>query len=224
MAKLPRPRTAFVLLLLPPVLVVGLMARAVRARVTEFEPSKANLVEAPSAWVPFAANVTITKPGSSPVVGRYYRSSNGSNRLQTGPSESDVRVIHISNNVEGLGYLYNRDGWISWKLERVPLQPTHFFRNHEWSDYPFKLALKNGESGSLTSTEGFKAHLVVGQGISKLRVPELNLFAVVRQRIDGRHESYTKVEMAEPDDALFSPPVGAHVTFKGQMSLTKVPQ
>jgi hypothetical protein len=224
MANGTRPRTAVVLLLLPPILVVGLMARAVRARVLESRPFEMNLVEAPNAWVPFTARVTITKPGSPQVVGRYYRSSNGSNRLETGPSDSDVRVVHITNNTDGLGYLYNRNGWVSWKLERIGLQPTQFVRNLEWSDYPHKLALKRGESGSLTASEGFKAYLVVGRGISKLRVPELNLFAVVRQRIDGRHESYTNIELAEPDDVMFSPPAGTHVTFKGQMKLTHGPQ
>ena len=149
------------------------------------------------------------------------RASTGSNRMDTGPSQTDIRVIFITNTVEGLGYLYNRDGSICWRLERVELQPTRFYRNLEWSDYRFKLALKRGESGSLTATEGFSAYLVVGRGISKLRVPELNLFAVVRQRIDGRHESYTNVELTEPDDELFKPPAGAQVVFKGQMSLTK---
>lgn len=151
-----------------------------------------------------------------------YRSSNGSNRLQTGPPDSDVRVIYIANTAEGLGYLYNRGGWVSWRLQRVEIEPVRVFRHPQWSDYPFKLAIKRRESGSLTATQGLRAYLVASRGISKLRVPELNLFAVVRQRIDGRHESYTHVEPGEPDAELFKPPGEAQVNFKGQMSQTTV--
>jgi hypothetical protein len=59
------------------------------------------------------------------------------------------------------------------------------------------------------------AYVVTRDGVTTLKVPDLNLFDVARQRIDGRREVYTNIEVGEPDAVLFRPPSDAVVNSKG---------
>lgn len=57
------------------------------------------------------------------------------------------------------------------------------------------------------------AYVVTAQdGTRRLKVPELNLFDVVIDRVDGRHEQYTNIQFGEPEHGLFEPPPGASVS------------
>lgn len=67
-----------------------------------------------------------SRPGvrasTTSIDGRYELYSN----IEVGapdPTEADVRVIPIANMSEGMGYLYNREGWISWPLPSRQLGP-----------------------------------------------------------------------------------------------------
>jgi hypothetical protein len=79
--------------------------------------------------------------------------------------------------------------------------------------YPFKLAVHAGQDNSLRSDTGFTAYTFVdSRGNTRLVVPDLNWFAVVRQNLEtGRREVYTNVTMGEPDPGLFEPDPGSSV-------------
>lgn len=197
-----------------PITAVGVLARNFGEVAALQNQAAPEYVEAPDAWIPFAANVTVTFPGRPPVVGRYFRASNGSHRIETGPSLRDVRVVFIKNVLEGVHYLRSEKGWVREPQPTVTTHtvPPRFRKGPGWSEYPYKLAIKKGESGSVTSSTGWSAYQVTSsQGVMKLRVAELNLFDVVTQRPDGRYEKYTDIQLGEPDPGLFVPPSGVVV-------------
>jgi hypothetical protein len=171
-------------------------------------------VAMPDTWVPFEASVTITAPNSPPVVGRFYRSSNGSTRLETGPSVSDIRVISIRNIVDQMIYLGSASGWTSDRLDLPfgsgPMRWKKGLPN--WTPFEYKLAIRRGESGSVSATEGFDAYRVTqSDGVMHLKVPALNLFDAVVQRPDGWYQLYSNIDLKEPAADLFAPPLGVPV-------------
>lgn len=202
------------LLLVPP--ATGMLVGAKRATAILLPEGQA-IVTAPSQWVPFTADMRVTKPDTPPVVGRVFRSSNGSRRVETGPTVDDVRVIYIMNALEAQEYIYATQS--EWSVTRVPgvtpgnyLPPTAMAARPDISEYPYRLALKRGQSGSLTAATGFQAlQLSAPDGTLKLIVPELNLFEVFKEHPNGRRETYTNIELLEPSPALFRPPVGVAV-------------
>jgi hypothetical protein len=206
-----RTRTILAMLVLP-LAVVGVYARTLAVRLPVAQSDEA--VEAPADWVAFGAKVTITHPKNPTVYGRYWRASNGSERLDTGPAPADMKVITIRSVPELTLYLFGPRGWTREPMELLnsgrPLPWKKGLPN--WQLHPYRLALAKGESGSLTASTGFSAYRVTtGQGIVTFKVAELNLFDVVRQRPDGRHEVYSEIELGEPAPALFIPPAGAVV-------------
>lgn len=77
-------------------------------------------IEQPENWVPFSAYVLVTHPDVGRAVGRYYRSSDGSFRRETGPALDDIRVIDIMNVSAGVRYFYgSRTGWGMAKPTRI---------------------------------------------------------------------------------------------------------
>jgi hypothetical protein len=141
--------------------------------------------------VPLVADFTITHPGQPTVYGKFFRSSNGSRRIESGPSAGDSRVISIENLSTLIGYIYNASS-NQWKMfslanPEAQVQPPRFRKNPTWSLHPAKLAVRVGESGSLEATEGLEAYRAVdGAGTVTFKVPQLNFFAVVSMRPDGR--------------------------------------
>ena len=214
-----RTRTTIAMLVLP-IAVLGVLARNLVARAAPAQGG--DVVDEPVDWVPFQAKVTISHPGTPSAHGRYFRKSDGSERLETGPSEADIKVIMIRNVSEGSLYLFGSEGWT-----REPFNPVNNGRPIQWRKglpnwvmHPYRLALRRGESGSLTADRGLTAYRVTtGQGVVTYKVPELNLFDVVRQRPDGRYEIYSDIELVEPSPDLFDPPVGAAVQDRGTREL-----
>jgi hypothetical protein len=202
------------LLLVPP--AIGMLVGAQRATATLF-PEGQPIPSAPSRWVAFTADLTVTKPGNPSVVGRFFRSSDGSRRMTTGPALDDIRVIYIMNALEGQEYIYTTQS--EWSVTSVPgvtpghyLPPTVMPTRPDISEYPYRLALKRGQSGSLTATSGFQAlQTSEADGTTKLTVPELNMFEVVKEHPTGRREAYTNIELVEPSPELFRPPAGVAV-------------
>jgi hypothetical protein len=197
------------------VVSIGMVALAVYGQTAGWRRVPTSLdVNAPEHWVPFEADVRITYPASVEVVGRFYRSSDGSVRLETGPSRDDVRVIFIRNVPEAVVY-----GWSggSWRKEPLVMpqfwvSPPRWRITQHWSRYPYRLAIRLGESGDIAASDGFTAYRVLGPaGITKLKVPELNMFDAVIDRPDGRHETYVNVRIGEQPDWIFKPPVSAVV-------------
>jgi hypothetical protein len=181
--------------------VVGLAAR--RGQAVTYLPQ-------PNHWVPFSADMTVTHSGTSDkiVYGRFYRSSDGSTRLETGPQPLEPLVIHIKNAKQHLMWVFRGGRWYMSPFSMGPLPPQMSTRTG-LQPYPNKLALRPGQNNSVTSNSGFEAYRsVTRNGTLALMVPELNFFPVLRQRLDGRRELYASILLQEPDPALFLPPPG----------------
>lgn len=196
-----------------PLAAVGALSSRLSAQLNRPAPE---IVEGPTEWVAFQALVRVSHPGAPVIQGRFFRSSNGSERLETGPSLDDIRVVSIKNVLQGFAYdgLPRLNKWrrVSW-TSRTGGKPPVTYRSPAWSIHPYRLALKKGQSGALDATEGFTAYSFrQGSGGVTLKVPELNFFEVVRQRPDGRYEIYSEIELVEPDWQLFELPLDAIVT------------
>ena len=128
-----------------------------------------------------------------------------------------MRVISIVNAAEGRSYTFSPGG--GWSSRPAPeVVPGQYQPNRSlprWPDiaeYPYRLAIKKGESGSLTATEGFHAYQTnAPDGTMRLTVPELNLFDVVVRLGNGQSHEYTNIELGEPPAELFQRPAGAAV-------------
>lgn len=202
------------LLLVPP--AIGMTVGALRASAL-LAPAIQQAADAPDHWVALSADVTITKPGGSPVVGRFFRASDGSRRLETGPAPNNVQVVSILNASEGQEYVYSPGtGWFVRTVAGMTpgdYRPRVLLSNRpDLSAYPYRLALRQGESGSLTAATGFRAYQQTApDGTTKLIVPELNFLEAVMRSPNGRTESYTNIVLAEPPSAVFHPPAGVVV-------------
>jgi len=214
-------RRQLLILSTPPLLVLALTIAEYRTRVQALNLQHPEIVDAPATWVAFQAELTITRPGGPTAFGKYFRSSDGSHRIQTGPSHSDVRVISILNVSERMWYDYSaRSGWTSYDYPNAVSKerPTPVRANLPgWNEYPFRLALKRGESGAVNADEGFRAYQVIDRnGTVTLKVPDLNLYSAVIQRPDGHHQALSNIDITEPSNETFRPPTNVAVTHGGQ--------
>jgi hypothetical protein len=86
-----------------------------------------------------------------------------------------------------------------------------------WTEYPYRLALKRGDSGLVNSHDGFRAYQVIDRnGVVTLKVPDLNLYSAVIQRPDGHYQALSNIDIAEPPNEVLRPPTNVVVTYKGQ--------
>lgn len=202
----------FLMALIVPVAAVTATARATLAARVRAQAPSPELIDAPDRWVPFQAEVTITHPGESIIHGRFYRSSNGSRRIESGPALDDIRIISIANLSTETGYIFNsaRKQWRSFSLTGELTEAPRFRKNPTWTLHPARLAVRVGESGALDAPVGLQAYRAVDiWGTVTFKVPELNLFSVISMRPDGRYEHYTNVDVGrEPDPQLFAPAAG----------------
>jgi hypothetical protein len=164
------------------------------------------LLAQPPDWVPFSADVEITVPNTPRVVGRFYRASDGSSRLETGPEDGSRQVISMKNIPAQTFYWFSPApgyGWTSQPLKLPPegWRPTQYRAN-------MKDLAKHGER-----IEGLELYrYVTPSGDVALNAPALNFFSVVRQSVKfGKRERYFNIRLGEPPNDLFSPPAGASV-------------
>lgn len=193
-----------------PLAVVGVVAKNMRNRL----PSDVEIIEAPRAWVPFQAKFTVSHPGQPLIHGRFYRSSIGSVRKESGPAPDDVRVIRITNLADRTVYGFHyKFGWMKAELTKAKTVPPQFIAR-ALSEFPYALAIEKGQSGSLQEKDmGLTAYEYRHAGVVALKVPALNFFDVVLQRHDGRYEAYTDIERIEPKAEVFVPPPGVKVAI-----------
>jgi hypothetical protein len=220
----PRPMRTLVRTTLRSTWIVTICAASVFSqfwmspRAAAQQVSQLEFIDQPQDWVPFSARVTMTSPDSAgpATVGLFFRGSDGSTRMATGPSWTDVRVISITNVVAQTVYIYSaRNGWVSHPMS-LPAGGYHPMRFRTTfpglKKYPNRLALEVGQDGSLTATEGFEAYRQLnGQSIFKLLVPALNMFEVVTQRPDGVLQVFSDIKIDEQPADLFEPPPGATI-------------
>jgi hypothetical protein len=209
-----RRMTAPAAMLVLPLAVIGMFARDLRATAATAQASLPQYIDSPTQWVPFEADVTITHPGGEPIFGRYFRSSNGSHRLETGPNPNEMLVVSITNIPDSLQYVFGHDKWTRQPGPGLAEfgTPPRWRKTPQWSLYGYKLAIQRGQSGSATASDGWEAYRVIsGEGVMRLKVPALNLFDALIQRPDGRYEVYKNVDLREPPAELFRPPSDAIV-------------
>lgn len=174
-------------------------------------------IPSPPQWIPFQADVLVSSPGTEEKVsGKFWRSSDGSERLET--SRSGKRLVISIHNIPGATFYYTRpDGpWYSAPM-RLPLggwhPPRRLKGNNGVNVHPFRVSAGRGQTPSVLSNEGFQVYQVVNPaGDVRLEAAELNFFALVKQSITGRREEYFNVAFSEPPAELFLPPPGVSVS------------
>src|SRR6478736_9953975 len=112
--------------LLPFSLLIGLVAVALANQSSAAPPTAPSvqhiLIEQPSEWVPFSADLRrIQETDGTVFVGRQYRSSNGSTRNETGPVDGGINSIAINNVAQTTFYRWTpQEGWTSQPMTLPP--------------------------------------------------------------------------------------------------------
>jgi hypothetical protein len=171
----------------------------------------------PDGWVPFSADVTITRPNTTQVVsGRYYRDRHGCARLETGPG-GVTAVIYIHNIPRVEYYWWNIESG-EWTVGPMKL-PSDGWRPIQrraatvgLHRYPLFVEVRRGKQYNLRAESGLTAYQYVNPTATlSLQVPEMNFFDVLKQSVEGRREAYSNVEFLELSEELFRPPEGVNV-------------
>jgi hypothetical protein len=156
------------------------------------------VLDLPTQWVPFTAKVRVFSPDMERVEGRFFRGSNGSQRLETGPPSEMARTIDIRNMAQDMHYLYksgqgsgSTSTWTSAPMEvpefggRRPLK--HFADQNGLRPYPYKLSFLKGQEPSVFADAGLDAYTYLDLGSNvHLQAPALNMFDLVNQSVTGQ--------------------------------------
>lgn len=201
-----RPRTVVVASLIVPALaVVGSVApRWATARLAGLTGQ----LQQPANWVPFSATSRFTYPSGSVARGRFYRSSDGSERLDKEaysgqPATTTIKNILTSTYYMGMGTPTCCDKWASYPMElpKEGYTPSHI-RTLDAS------AVENVDA----KWSGFEAYRLAKQNnFTRYLVPALNYFAVFTVDPTGARREFLDIRVAEQPSALFEPPAGAVV-------------
>ena len=207
------------MLVAPLLLAFGglLIARSLKAHPAYVE------IPGPRDWVPFSADVRVTFPGINGVTtGRFYRSSDGSGRLETTfeGRELEGPLVSIRNVSERMSYVGRGLAWTSTHLGNAPMSGPARWREGTvgLTKLPQRVSLSPGAdttSGSdlrLLSEGGYETYRWSVGSVDCLLVPKLNFFPVVRNSLlSGRREVYSNIVVGEQPPGLFSPPPGATI-------------
>jgi hypothetical protein len=177
-------------------------------------------IESPRTWIPFSAIVTKPDPTGEVVVGHFYRSDDASERLESGPSLSDVKVISIKNMTQMRTYVFGATGWKSRPMRPATnpevYQPPRMRLSAKLTRWPYTIAVSRGQDGSLAS-KVVDAYQRVSGGSTFLLVPSLNFFVIDRRDSTGVAITFHDVDITQnPPAELFEPPAGVSVTFDSQ--------
>jgi hypothetical protein len=154
-----------------PVLVAGLMYLA-SAGAQPTNTQELSEIPQPQEWVPFAGQFLTTEPGRPDIVGKYYRSDDGSFREEQHAVDGSVAAISISNIAEASAYLYISRRGYTWVKQPMLLPPAGF-----------KPQLRRSSMQGLTKHPrvvlGFDAYdYVEPTGTRHIQVPALNFFHI----------------------------------------------
>jgi hypothetical protein len=194
-------------LLVAPLMLVGvayLRSEPLRSAVPATAQAQVTEVPSPDHWVPFSATVRRLEPGkATDVVGKLYRGSDGSRRLESGPPKNRQAVISINNFTfqRTFGYGEAFGGWFEFPQRTSSIAPS--------SRIP-KFRLDN---------QKYFEHAAVVAGLEVIRytdpagnvlllAPSLNGEAVLTQRVDGTREELSDIVIGEQDPTLFELPPG----------------
>lgn len=176
-----------------------MMAVARNGATTE---NRRTLIQTPGTWVAFSAEAIVTTPGQPTMVGKFYRSTDGSARVEQRTADSSVVLIAIANLQRRLAYQYiSRAGeWTSRPL----LIPTEGY-----SPPRGKTEEMRGLTRQSDRIEGFEVYRYDPQGGDvAFQAPALNFTALVTERAGGAKRVLSNIVMGEPDGALFDLPDG----------------
>jgi hypothetical protein len=211
-------RTMIAIAIVPACLVASVVFGA-RQGAAASGASSDGLIPAPTHWVPFSADFTMTRPRQPALSGRFFRASDGSTRreltMSTDPPRTQITIVDVADHRHYVGHDLH---WVAWPLqEGTPILPRIRADNPGYVKYQWRLALRRGENGSLKSDVGFDAYQFTGQpGHLMLLVPALNFFIVVMQQAGGMTMMYSNITIGEQPTSLFTLPAGAHVVFSNQ--------
>jgi hypothetical protein len=205
-------RARIVAIVLPLILIGGVIftaRRAVAKAVPNQAPQSGDAIEAPSSWVPFAASFRGGVPGAEKVFGRVYRSSNGSDRVESGPTADDLRMVYIRNTQRNV--YYARRGWekpggtVYW--EQGPMQ----LDESGWQ--PVQMRTAPDRVVLAQRLEGRQVVQVnAGSGEVHLVAPALNFYPVLKTRLlTGEQWRTLDIQVGEQAGNLFEPPAGSEI-------------
>lgn len=164
--------------------------------------SQSHDVAAPSHWVPFSADVEITRPtASARLTGRFFRSSNGSSRQEFLESAPLVTIMNVGMNT----YFELRRG--QWCRHPMGVGPKGY--------HPLKMREENATLGKRPiQFESLVVRELRNPRTIELIAPELNFFAVTTEGVpSGAKTRYHNIVKGEPDPSLFEPPPAADVVM-----------
>jgi hypothetical protein len=199
-----RNRRIFALVV--PVLLIGAIA-AVRGWAAPGSSSmdEGSPIPSPTNWVALSADFAKDFPGDQiDVAGRYFRASDGSDRLETGPANEPARVVFIRNIPESTYYSrrVDKDGSVYWLSGPMQL-PREGWRPSKMREIAGRIMLLDQEY------EGRPVVQISSKGNVRLMSPSLNFLTVVsRDVVTGYQELYKNVRLGEQSRDLFNPPPG----------------
>jgi hypothetical protein len=180
---------------------------AERRTIAEVEAQQPELLHGPSQWVEFTAVATKTDPNGPPVVGRFFRGADGSERLDTGPALDNVGTIMINNLTTERYYNWSeRTGWINGPMQVPPeLKRPMAYRKGMFASTA--TAIKYGEFDAL--------QVSTGEGSVSRLVPALNFFAIDRLSPLGGRISFTDVRVGPVAEYLKTLPAAIGARYAG---------
>jgi hypothetical protein len=159
--------------------------------------AQAGLIPSPAEWVAFSADAEL-RHGEQSKSGKFYRSSDGSTRLETGPADRRELTIKNSRQLK----IYH---CVAASCTVQPLGPAR-----ESGSPPKMRADQPGLTKLPEPVEGFEAYQWES-GTTSVVLPGLNFFAV-RLDAGAGTERYWHITVGEQPAELFVPPAGAVVT------------
>ncbi len=160
------------------------------------------VVKLPPTWVPFSSDVVTTQPGYPPSEGRFYRGSDGSERLEiaSGP------VIYAQiKNIGQRTFYHLKGGADHWTAQPMMLPPEGWL--------PLPEIAESAQTGRQPErVEGMTAYRQNRlHGWWVVAIPDLNFFDVESHFGDGKTARHFNITIGEPDPSLFVPPPGVKI-------------
>lgn len=197
------------ILLVGPLVGFGALYVSDRLSAQQSTPAKAReYVEQPETWTPFSADLRRVNAMNGAVhVGRFYRSSDGSTRSETGPSLEQINSIGIKNIGDVAFYSWNdKFGWMQQPMTLPPegWQPGRIVFNERMTRVQERL-------GDLELIRHDQSPYTV------YRAPMLNMFDVIKL-LPCQFEStsacgtwLSNIRIGEQSSELFAPPSSASI-------------
>lgn len=179
----------------------------------------------PSNWVAFTAKLDVITPSRVPLSGRFVRGDTGATRVELadGKGWSSVEITSPLEQTYIRGVKVNdAEKWLGGRLDS-PIdmtRPRPFTTGIEGiSLYPRKLAILEGQSGSLESEDGLEAWLYTTKaGSMRLLAPALNFALIVDVSVRGRRWEMSVIRIGPVGPAEFDVPPNVVVDWSGPLN------